>query len=83
MKMVLGAVVAIAFATGTFADVHAAGAKKRYKPQAAGRSSPPTADPQKSAKTFDSTLYYERLSAKIPFGTQAWWGQKELENLAP
>jgi len=35
---------------------------------------------QKHKHTFDETQYYERLSEEIPFGTAAWWRQKQFEN---
>ena len=36
---------------------------------------------QRHARTFDETQYYERDSSKIPFGTLAWWQQKEMEGV--
>ena len=36
---------------------------------------------QKHRRTFDETKYYERLSEKIPFGTAAWWRQRQLETM--
>jgi hypothetical protein len=35
---------------------------------------------QRHRHTFDETQYYERLSEKIPLGTDAWWRQRQLEN---
>jgi hypothetical protein len=34
---------------------------------------------QRHKETFDETQYYERLSEQIPFGSAAWWRQKQLE----
>ena len=47
------------------------------------RTNPPPSvvrERQRHKHTFDETQYYERLSEQIPFGTAAWWRQKQLEN---
>jgi hypothetical protein len=80
--MLIGAVVALAFVTGSMTDADAASTRKRTKHVA----KPPAArvvEQPNPARSFDPAQYYERLSTRIPFGTQAWWGQKDLENMAP
>jgi hypothetical protein len=62
----------------------AAGAQVSQQPKdrpARSADSPSAvAERQKDKRTFDDTRYYERLSEKIPFGSDAWWRQKQIES---
>ena len=71
-----------AFLVGGLANAADAQGDKKRKVQDARKSGSPSAvaERQRHKSTFDETLYYERLSEKIPFGTPAWWRQRELEN---
>jgi hypothetical protein len=77
----LAAALLAASLAGGLANADAQTDKKRKSHDARKSGSPSAvAERQRHKSTFDETLYYERLSEKIPFGTPAWWRQKELEN---
>jgi hypothetical protein len=75
--MILAGLLSAAF---VFAIAGAADAKTKKKYRYYNYNSPSAiAERQRHASTFDETQYYERDSRKIPFGTAAWWRQKERE----
>jgi hypothetical protein len=83
MKTVLGALLSIAFTAG---GAWVADAQSRYDRDGKsynGNRSPSIAARQRHDRAFDESQYYERLSEKVPFGTAAWWRQKEREGMAP
>jgi hypothetical protein len=58
-----------------------AGTKKRTSDDKQYSRSPSAiAERQRHKSTFDETQYFERLSEKIPFGSDAWWRQKQMED---
>lgn len=79
MRKITVALLAAMLATGPAIGTDAAGTKKR-KAADESRSPSAIAERQKHKRTFDETQYYERLSEKIPFGTDAWWRQKQIED---
>ncbi len=81
MRKLAAALLAALLAGGLMSAADAQSAKKRKGHDARPASSPSAvAERQRHKSTFDDTQYYERLSEKIPFGTPAWWRQRELEN---
>jgi hypothetical protein len=84
LKGVAAAVVSVAFLAGSTDAAEAGRAHKKYrKAREYSRNYSPSeiAERQRHASTFDETEYYEHLSEKIPFGTAAWWRQKQLETM--
>ena len=80
MRIVVTALVSAAFVAGLVGTADAAKGKKKYRSNNTSYNAPSAvAKDQRLKRTFDDTQYYERLSEKIPFGTHAWWRQKELE----
>jgi len=79
----LAAALLVALLAGGLANPAEAQSDKKRKGQDARKSGSPSAvaERQRHKSTFDDTQYYERLSEKIPFGTPAWWRQRELENI--
>ena len=86
MKAALAAFVSVAFLAGLAGATAPALAKKKHHRGEARHHyhhhyRPSTlAERQRHRSTFDPSQYYERDSNKIPFGTQAWWRQKEFED---
>jgi hypothetical protein len=82
MRFVLGALLSVAFTAG---GVWVADAQSTYDRDGkrSKRSVSGIAERQRHKQTFDESKYYERLSESIPFGTAAWWRQKEREGMAP
>jgi len=81
MRKITVALLAAMLATGPAIATDAAGTKKRKAEDRHYSPSPSAiAERQKHKRTFDETQYYERLSEKIPFGTDAWWRQKQTED---
>ncbi len=81
MRMLAAALLAALLAGGLASAADAQGDRKRKGTDTRKADSPSAiAERQRHKSTFDETQYYERLSEKIPFGTPAWWRQKELEN---
>ena len=74
MRSILTGLLSAALMLGIAGTADAQSKKKYdyYSPSA-------IAERQRHASTFDETQYYERLSEKIPFGTNAWWRQRERE----
>ena len=81
MRKLATALLAVLLAGGlaNAADAQSAKKRKDYDARQAGSPSA-VAERQRHKNTFDETRYYERLSEKIPFGTPAWWRQKQLES---
>jgi hypothetical protein len=80
----LTAALSVALIAGLAGTADAYRNKKRYSDEHGlyGYRSPSSiAERQRHRSTFDETQYYERLSEKIPLGTDAWWRQKQIENL--
>jgi hypothetical protein len=85
MKAAIAAFVSVAFLAGLAGAAAPAMAKKKHHRGEARyhhhhhhyRS---LAERQRHRETFDPNLYYERDSRRIPFGTAAWWRQKEFED---
>ncbi len=77
----LALAVAFVFVLAPAVSPSASEAKKKPKDQAgrSGTSPSAIAARQRHKETFDETQYYERLSEQIPFGSAAWWRQKQLE----
>jgi hypothetical protein len=83
MKAALAAFVSVAFLAGLAgATAPALAKKKHHRGEARYHHHRPStlAERQRHRSTFDPSQYYERDSNKIPFGTQAWWRQKEFED---
>ena len=80
MRKITVALLAAMLATGPAIATDAAGTKKRKAADGQSRSPSAIAERQKYKRTFDETQYYERLSEKIPFGSDAWWRQKQIED---
>ena len=81
MRKITVAFLATAFAVGPAVATEPTPAKKRKAADTQlGRSPSAIAERQKHKSTFDDTHYYERLSEKIPFGSDAWWRQKQIED---
>ena len=78
----LALAVASVLTVAAIPDLSAAEAKKKPKETASRSSTSPSAiaERQRNKDTFDETQYYERLSEKVPFGSAAWWRQKQLES---
>jgi hypothetical protein len=78
---VLALAAASALAIAVVPDLSAAEARKKPSDAVsrAGKSPSVIAERQRHKDTFDETQYYERLSEQIPFGSAAWWRQKQLE----
>lgn len=81
MRTIVTILVSATFAAGMAGDADAASKREKYRGEARyyGYSPSSIAARQRDARTFDETEYYERLSEKIPFGTAAWWRQRERE----
>jgi hypothetical protein len=81
----LALAVAFVFVLAPAVSPSASEAKKKPKDQASRPGMPEGTSPsaiaarQRHKETFDETQYYERLSEQIPFGSAAWWRQKQLE----
>ena len=83
MKTVLTAIVSVAALATVAAPASAAQCKKNGNGDLVCVVYVPVKkkfDPQRYKETFDETRYYERDSNKIPFGSAAWWRQKQFEN---
>lgn len=78
---VLALAVASVLAVAAIPELSAAEAKKPKDTASRSSTSPSAiAERQRNKDTFDETQYYERLSEKVPFGSAAWWRQKQLES---
>ena len=85
MRSILTGLLSMALLLGIAGTADAAKARKKSKSYDTSyqyNSPSAIADRQRNARTFDETQYYERDSNKIPFGTMAWWRQKEREGSA-
>jgi hypothetical protein len=83
MKMLVCALLAVAFLAAS-AAADASGRKRHYgERDSADRRAAKRVERYRAPQEFDETKYYERLSEKIPFGTPAWWRQKQDENPVP
>ena len=81
MRKITVALLAAMFAAGPAIATDAPGAKKRKaEDRRYSRSPSAIAERQRHKSTFDETQYYERLPEKIPFGSDAWWRQKLIED---
>lgn len=78
----LAATITLALLAGSVGGSAHAQVAPKQKSQEGRQSRSPSAiaERQRHKKTFDETRYYERLSEKIPFGTPAWWRQREIES---
>ncbi len=81
MKIVLTALISAAVLGSIVAPANAAHCKKTSRGDVICYVYVPSrlAERQSHKETFDETQYYERDSNAIPFGTAAWWRQKEFE----
>jgi hypothetical protein len=80
MRTIMTALMSIALMAGMAGTADAAKrGNSRGEARYYGYTPSDTAARQHDARTFDETQYYERLSEKIPFGTSAWWRQRERE----
>jgi hypothetical protein len=68
---------------GASDGAEAGSAKKKHSQRDYGSRPSAKVYRNTSPRDFDETQYYERLSEKIPFGTSAWWRQKQLESPTP
>ena len=82
MRTMLAAPIALALAVVWSGEATAA---KRKKPDKSHVSLGDRFSGTKAynSRPFDETQYFERLSERIPFGTPAWWRQKQLEGPPP
>ncbi|KAB2911148.1 MAG: hypothetical protein F9K29_23240 [Hyphomicrobiaceae bacterium] len=81
MKIVLAALLSAVVLGGIVAPANAADCRKNSRGDVVCYVyvTSRLAERQSRKETFDPTLYYERDSNAIPFGTAAWWRQKEFE----
>ena len=81
MKAILTALVSAALVAGIAGSASADQTRKKYRDNARYYDNSPSAiaERQRNKRTFDENQYYERDSNKIPFGTAAWWRQKDFE----
>lgn len=81
MKKVAVALFAVLLAAGPAGAADERGAEKRKAAERQYNHGPAAiAERQRHKSTFDETQYFERLSEKIPFGSDAWWRQKQMED---
>jgi hypothetical protein len=81
MKTILTALVSVALCAGIAGAANADQTRRKDRDVKSYDNSPSSiAERQRHKRTFDETQYYERDSNKIPFGTAAWWRQKDFEN---
>ena len=82
MRNSLAGLLTATLALGIAGSADAAKTRKKPRSYSTYQDNSPSAiaERQRHASTFDETQYYERDSNKIPFGTAAWWRQKETES---
>jgi hypothetical protein len=80
MRTLVTALVSVGLLTGLAGAASAHSKKHRGQAKYYDNSQSAVAERQRHRRTFDETQYYERDSRKIPFGTPAWWRQKEFES---
>ena len=81
MQKLAASLLAVLLAAGpAIAAEDGATKKRRADARQVNPGPSAVAERQKHKRTFDETQYYERLSEKIPFGSDAWWRQKQIED---